>query len=64
MADDVTSDGNLPCYILDRLFYSFSDGVLSDVRDNWNNDNVQVNDGGELDTNSGSGIFDRYLEDE
>ena len=48
---------------LDRLFYSFSDGFLSDVRDNWNNDNVEVNNSVELYTNSAS-IFDHYFDDE
>ena len=38
----------------DRPFYSFSDGFLSDVCDNRNNDDVEVNNGGELDTNTAS----------
>ena len=47
---------------LDRLFYSFSDGFLLDVRDGWNNKYVEVNGG---DTNSISGrIFNRYFNDE
>ena len=67
MADDVTSDGDddLPCYTLLRhsFFYSFSDKFLSAVRENQNNNDVEVNDGGELDTNSAS-IFDCYFDDD
>ena len=48
---------------LDRLFYSFSDGFLLDVRDNRNNDDVEVSNWGELDTGSAS-IFDCYFDDE
>ena len=48
---------------LDRLFYGFSDGFLLDVRDNLNNDDVKVNNGSELDTNSPS-ILDRYFNDQ
>ena len=41
MADDVTCDGDLPHYVLDRLFYSFSDRFLSDVRDDRNNNGAR-----------------------
>ena len=39
MADGNTSTGDLPPYVLDRLFDSFSDKYLSDVDDR-NNDDV------------------------
>ena len=39
MADGITSTGDLPPYVLDRLFDNFSDESLSDV-DNRNNDDV------------------------
>ena len=39
MADGITSTADLPPYVLDRLFDSFSDESLSDVDDR-NNDNV------------------------
>ena len=61
VADGITSTGNLPPYVLDRLFDSFSDESLSDV-DNQNNDDVgelSNRAGGETDTDSRS-IFIRY----
>ena len=48
---------------LDGLFYSFSDRFLSDVHGHQTNHDVEVNDCGELDTNSAS-IFDHYFDDE
>ena len=39
MADGITSTGDLPPYVLDRLFDSFSDESLLDV-DDQNNDDV------------------------
>ena len=39
MVDGITSTGNLPPYVLDRFFYSFSDESFSDVDDR-NNDDV------------------------
>ena len=39
MAYGITSTGNLPLYVLDRLFHSFSDESLSDV-DHRNNNEV------------------------
>ena len=61
MADGITSTDNLPPYVLDGLFDSFSNKSLSDV-DARNNDDVgELSDraGGETDTDSGS-IFDGY----
>ena len=61
MADSITSTDDLPLYVLDILFYSFSNVSLSDV-DGRNNDDVgELSDqaGGEMDTDSGS-IFDGY----
>ena len=43
MAHNITSTGDLPPYILDRLFDSFSDESLSDV-DDQNNDVGELND--------------------
>ena len=61
VADGITSTGNLPPYVLDRLFDSFSDESLLDVDDRNNNVVGELSDraGGETDTDSGS-IFDRY----
>ena len=67
MADGFTSADDLPPYVLDRLFDSFSDESLSDVDDRNNNDNDNVNDVCELsdrardetETDSGT-IFDGY----
>ena len=39
MADGISSTGNIPPYVLDRLFDSFGDESLSDVDDR-NNDDV------------------------
>ena len=39
MEDGITSDDDLPPYVLDRLFDSFSDKSLSDVDDRNNNVN-------------------------
>ena len=60
MADDITSTDDLPPYVLDGLFDSFSDKSLSDVDDR-NNDVGRLSDraGGKTDTDSGS-IFDGY----
>ena len=44
MADGIISTGNLPPYILDRLFDSFSDESLSDVNDRNNNDVGELSD--------------------
>ena len=43
---------------LDRLFYCFSDGFCR-MYDNLNYDNVEVNNGCELDTNNAI-VFDHY----
>ena len=61
MADGITSTDDLPPYVLDRLFDSFSDESLSDVDDRYNNDVGELSDqaGGQPDTDSGS-IFDGY----
>ena len=61
MADGFTSTDNLPPYVLDRLFDSFSNESLSDVDDRNNNDVGKLSDraGGKTDTDSGS-IFDGY----
>ena len=62
MADSITSIGDLPPYVLDRLFDSFSDESLLDVDDRNNNNDVgEISDqaGGKTDTDSGS-IFDHY----
>ena len=56
MADGFTSTDDLPLYVLDGLFVSFSDESLSDVDDRNNND-VGDRAGGKTDTDSGS-IFD------
>ena len=56
MAEGFTTTDDLPPYVLDRLFDSFSDESLSDV-DNRNNDDVgELSDrtGGQTDTDSGS----------
>ena len=61
MADGITSTDDLPWYVLDGLFDSFSDKSLSDVDDRNSNDVGELNDraGGKMDTDSGS-IFDCY----
>ena len=61
MADGITSTDDLPPYVLDGLFDSFSDESLSDVDDRNNNDVGELSDraGGKTDTDSGS-IFDGY----
>ena len=43
MADGITSTGDLPLYVLDRLFDSFSNESLSDV-DELNNDVGKLSD--------------------
>ena len=62
MADGITSTDDLPPYVLDRLFDSFSDESLSDVDDRNNNDVGELSDraGGKTDTDSGS-IFDKKV---
>ena len=61
IADGITSTDDLPPYVLDRLFDSFSDESLSDVDDRNNNDVGELSDqaGGKTDTDSGS-TFDGY----
>ena len=61
MEDGITSTDDLPPYVLDGLFDSFSDESLSDVDDRNNNDVGELSDraGGKTDTGSGS-IFDGY----
>ena len=61
MADSITSTGDLPPYVLDRLFDSFSDESFSDVDDRNNDDVAELRDraGGKTDTDCGS-IFDCY----
>ena len=61
MADGITSTDNLPPYVLDGLFDSFSNESLSDVDDRNNNDVGELSDQvrGKTDTDSGS-IFDGY----
>ena len=61
MADGFTSTGDLPPYVLDGLFDSFSDESLSDADDRNNSDVSELSDraGGKTDTDSGS-IFDGY----
>ena len=60
MMDGITSTGDLPPYVLDRLFDSFSKESLSDVdRNNVDVDELSDRAGGETDTDSRS-IFDRY----
>ena len=61
MADCITSTGDLPPYVLDRLFDNFSDESLLDVDDRNNDDVGELSDraGGETDIDSGS-IFDGY----
>ena len=60
--DGITPTGNLPPYVLDRLFESFGDESLSDVDDR-NDDVGELSDqaGGETDTDSRS-IFDHYTD--
>ena len=60
-ADGINSTDDLPPYVLDGLFDSFSDKSLSDVDDQNNDDVGELNDraGGKTDTDSGS-IFDGY----
>ena len=53
MADGITSTDNLPPYILDRLFYSYSNESLSDVG--------KLSDQARCETDSDSGsIFNGY----
>ena len=61
MVDGITSTGDLPPYVLNRLFDSVSDEFFLDVDDRNNDDVGKLSDRaeGETDTNSGS-IFDRY----
>ena len=61
IADGITSTDDLPLYVLDGLFDSFSDESLSDVDDRNNNNVGELSDraGGKTDTDSGS-IFDGY----
>ena len=60
MADGITSTDDLPLYVLDGLFDSFSDKSLSDVDDR-NNDVGELSNQarGKMDTDSGS-IFYGY----
>ena len=44
MVDGITSTDNLPPYVLDGLFHSFSDESLSDVDDRNNNDIGELSD--------------------
>ena len=59
----MASTDDLPPYVLDGLFDSFSDESLSDVDDQNNNDVGRLSDraGGKTDTDSGS-IFYGYLD--
>ena len=61
MVDGFTSTDDLPPYVLDRLFDSFSNESLLDVDDRNNNDVGELSDraGGKTDTDSGN-IFDGY----
>ena len=61
MVDGITSTDDLPPYVLDRLFASFSDESLLDVDNRNNNDVGELSDraGSKMDTDSGS-IFDSY----
>ena len=61
MADGITSTDDLPTYVLDGLFDSFSDESLSGVDDRNNGDVGELSDraGGKTDTDSGN-IFDGY----
>ena len=61
MADAFTSTDDLPAYVLDGLFDSFSNKFLLDVDDRNNNDVGKLSDraGGKMDTDSAS-IFDGY----
>ena len=61
MADGITSTDDLPPYVWDGLFDSFSDESLLDVDDRNNNDVGELNDrvGGKTDTDSKS-IYDGY----
>ena len=56
MADSITSTDDLPQYVLDGLFDSFSDEPLSDGDDRNNNDVGELSDRarGKTDTDSGS----------
>ena len=62
LADGFTSTDDLPQYVLDGLFDSFSEESLSDVDNRNNNDVGELSDraGGKTDTDSGS-IFDAYI---
>ena len=62
LADGFTSTDDLPPYVLDGLFDSFSEESLSDVDNRNNNDVGELSDraGGKTDTDSGS-IFDAYI---
>ena len=66
MADGFTSNDDLPPYVLDGLFNSFSDESLSDADDRNNNDvsELRLSDqaGGKTDTDSGS-MFDGYSDE-
>ena len=42
MADSITSTDDLPPYVLDRLFDSFSDESLSDVDDRNNTEAYEI----------------------
>ena len=61
MADGFTSTDDLPLYVLDGLFDSFSDASLSHDRNNVVDDVGELSDraGGEKDSDNGS-IFDGY----
>ena len=61
MADGITSTDDLPPYVLDGLFDSFSDKSLSDGDDRNNDDVGELSGraGGKTDTDNGS-IFDGY----
>ena len=61
IADGFTSTEDLPPYVLDGLFDSFSDESLSDVHDRNINDVGELSDRarGKTDTDSGS-ILDGY----
>ena len=61
IADGITSTDDLPPYVLDIFFDSFSDESLSDVDDRNNKDVGELSDraGGKTDTDSGS-TFDGY----
>ena len=61
MADGITSTDDLPLYVLDGLFDSFSNESLSDFDDRSNNDVGELSDraGDKTDTDIGS-IFNGY----